>query len=723
MAYDRFMIAPINTGLQQDVKPFLIPDDAFARLQNAYVFRGRVRKRFGSRLLNGSVSPAVAQLYSRLRIVVNTTDGAGNASGTVPGVIFAVGQVFSIGDEIFTVVSSAPGAQPMLTTGASVTHTYDIGTGAYVFVGADANTDVYFYPATPVMGLISYEVIDINDEPLFAFDTQFAYQRVNGGWARLGTAVWTGNDAQFFWGCSYRGIEAYDNYLFVTNFNPPDQIKYWDGASWTTFAPVFNAAGDIIETARIIVAFKDRLLFLNTVESISSTNHSFVNRLRFSQNGSPVQSDAWREDIPGKGGYLDAPTKEQIITAQFLKDRLIVYFESSTWELVYTGNEILPFRWQQINTELGAESTFSQVPFDKAVIGVGNVGIHACNGANVERIDDKIPDAVFEIHNENDGVVRVNGIRDYFLEMVYWTFPSAEGNPTYPNRVLVYNYRNSSWAFNDDSITCFGYYQDQNDVTWESTALTWAESIDPWDTGALQALFQYIVGGNQEGFVFIIDSDNSRNAPALSITNITGSSSATLTIINHNLSNEDYVIVENAQGITSLNNNVYPVTVVDDNTIRFNGEAISGTYTGGGTIARVSRIDILTKQYNFYMNSGRNAYVAKVDFYVDKTVNGQITVDSYASSSTISLREGGLATGSIIGTGVLETKPYPVDMAPLEQSQARIWHPVYLQAEGEVVQLNLYLSPEQLVDTDIAWSDFELNAMTFYCTPTTSRLQ
>ena len=51
MATDRFLIAPIdeNSGLQKNVLPWLIPDNAFSEFNNAYVFRGRVRKRFGSR--------------------------------------------------------------------------------------------------------------------------------------------------------------------------------------------------------------------------------------------------------------------------------------------------------------------------------------------------------------------------------------------------------------------------------------------------------------------------------------------------------------------------------------------------------------------------------------------------------------------------------------------------------------------------------------------------
>jgi len=42
MAFDRFLVGPINTGLERDLKPFLIADDAFTLLQNCYVFRGRV---------------------------------------------------------------------------------------------------------------------------------------------------------------------------------------------------------------------------------------------------------------------------------------------------------------------------------------------------------------------------------------------------------------------------------------------------------------------------------------------------------------------------------------------------------------------------------------------------------------------------------------------------------------------------------------------------------
>ncbi len=726
MPTDRFLIAPYdaNSGLQTNVRPWLIPDEAFSALNNAYVFRGRVRKRFGGTLLNGSVDDAVAQLFSRLRINIATTDGAGNAAGTVPGAIFKIGQLFSVGDTIFT-VWQANGA--MLSTG-SATGTYNTATGAYTITGADALTAVYFFPAEPVMGLPTYENASINDETLIAFDTQFAYQYINGGWERLagevtpGAATWTGDDSQFFWATTWTS-DASNRIFFVTNFNEnePNFMRSFDGTNWDNFRPAITGAL-FLNSARILVVFKNRLIALNTWEGAGSPGDNFPTRARYSQIGSPLAVDAFRQDIPGKGNAIDAATTEAIITAEFLKDRLIVYFERSTWELVYTGSQTYPFTWQKINTELGAESTFSIVPFDKVCIGVGNVGIHACNGSNVERIDQKIPDEVFEVSNDNQGVFRVYGIRDYFVEMVYWTFPTSENNK-FPRRVLVYNYKTGTWAFNDDSITAFGYFQNPTSITWSSTNQTWEDGIETWDDAPLLAKFRQVIAGNQEGFTFLVDSDEPRNSPSLQITNITFPAGViTLDIIDHNLATNDYIIIENAQGsgdITTLNGRIYQVNVMSSNIITIiDPEVTTGTYTGGGTAARVSQINIFTKQYNFYVKQNRNVNLNKIDFQIDSTTNGQITVDIYPSSGDL-----------VVDSRVLDMTPYA--LYPYEAQQTRLWHPIYPSAEGEFVQLKLFLSDDpnlpaeetQMRNPLIAFSEFEMHAMAFYVNPTSTRMQ
>lgn len=751
MAFDRFLIGPLSVGLETDLKPFMIPDEAFEQLNNAYVFRGRVRKRFGSRLMG------VDQRNSRLRIAlpggagVGSTDGAGDASGTAPGAIFEVGQLFSIGDAYYTVVDGTAGAQPLLQTVATTTATFDTSTGAYVFVGAPASTQIYFYPSQPVMELTLFERGPINNHPAYAFDTQFAYVFAGGSWERSGsgaTPIWHGDDTNFYWTSNWEGVTDNQVAMFVSNFQvtnlngavagTDDPIWTFDGTTWSAFTPQFLTSGEKVKTARIVVPFRNRLVLLNTVEldAAGANNKNYANRCRFSQNGSPFEgglpncATAWLEQTQAgshQAGFIDATTEEEIISAEFIKDRLIVYFERSTWELAYTGNEIQPFIWQKLNTELGSEATFSTVPFDKFILTMGNTGVHACNGSNVERIDNKIPDEVFKIRNKNEGVARVVGIRDYYVEMVYWTFPSSADadEQLYPNRVLVYNYKNNSWAFNDDCITVFGYFEQQEGTIWAQAEYSWASTNDAWNSGITQADFRQVLAGNQQGFVFLVVPDASSNASVMQITDMSYDSSAQeveLTIIAHTLSVGEFIKLRDTTGVTLSGSGIYKVKRrIDSDTVRVGPvTTFTGVYTGGGTAARVSNIDILSKQWNFYNQAGKNVYIQKIDFNIVKTSSGAITVDYYPSSTELSMTMEAQATGAALGNSVLETSPY--ELVPLEFQQEQFWHPVFFQNDGETVQIRMYMNDTQMMTQPIAESNFELNAMVIYAQPI-SRLQ
>lgn len=741
MPYDRFFIAPYdtNSGLQNDVRPFLIPDQAFARCKNAYQWRGRVRKRFGSRWLGGT------QQLTRLKINVGTTNGSGNLSSTVPGAIFKQGQSFSIGNAWYTVYL-AGAVQTMLKTVTTTTATYSTTNGAFNFVGAPINSIVYFYPAEPVMGLDTYEESTQSDEGTIAFDTQFAYQYMNTGWERIsteaqsGASVWTGSNSQLFWSASYGATSPSDYALFVTNFNQnePNGMRYLVDGEWNNFMPLLDAS-TTLQAAAILVPFHNHLIAFNIWEATDEptlTHYPF--RATWSAIGDPTGSTAWRRDIAEIGGAnaLDCPSNEAIITVEFIKNRLIVYLERSTWEFVYVGNQIQPFVWQQINTELGAESRFSIVPFDRVALGIADIGIHACNGTNVERIDNDIPNEIFNIHTTSNGFDRVFGIRDYSLEMVYWTFPNASrwADQPFPNQILVYNYKTNTWSFNDDSITCFGYFQPTTPPDWTSTTTYW-NTLTPWSNENYQSLFRQVIAGNQEGFTFIIDPGVPVNAPNLQITNITITGNPNVLnfyVRNHNLQAGDYIYFTNIQAsgnMELLNETIFQVqNYVDANNFLVlyfdsNNSVISGVYQGLGNISLVSLIDILTKQYSLYFKQGRNCYVPKVDFLVDTTLGGQLVVDYFVSTSDVSMVNisSSVGTNSIVGTNILETFPYP-DVA-FEQDAKQVWHPVYFQADGEFIQLRLYLNDSQMRNTNVMFSNFGLNAMTIYATPTSWRNQ
>ncbi len=749
---DRFLIAPPETGLQQNVPPWQIMDDAFATLKNAYVWRGRLRRRFGSSLTGITATKMQRPLYSRLAIAlvggagIGITNGAGHAAGTVPGSKYHQGQMFSVANVTF-VVQHAAGIGNLLRSDGSVeVATYDIATGNYVIdIAASPATQIYFYSAEPVMGLVQYNTGAVNNHPSYAFDTQFVYLFANR-WLRDGTIVFHGNDTQFFWGGNYIEETTGTKALFVTNFNatigvPPatdDPIYYLVGGVWTAFNPTIIPATAAptprysINQARIIVNFKGRLVLLNTIEYDATTNRSYPNRCRFSKYGGNATSpNAFVEPMQigyEGGGYIDAPTDQSIVSAQFIKDRLIVYFERSTYELAYTGNQLVPFVWQKLNTELGSQSTFSTIPFDQEVLTCGNSGFHDCNGSNVVRIDDKIPDEVINIAVSNDNNERVCGIRDYATEVVYWSYKTDQDYPTqrYPTRVLLYNYKNRTWSFNDDTITAFGYFEQNTGLTWANYLDSWQTWTDSWGSGITQAGYRQTIAGNQFGFIFTIDRDNTQLAPVSQITNMTsaGVGPYIVTIISryHNLVSGDFIALldyTSTQPDAFLDAG-YEVTVIDKDTFTIITDISPVAYLGNAYFRRLPCIDIYSKQWNPYIKKGRDVFVSKIDFGVIRTVNGECEVDYYASSGNDSSLINAVATGTILGNGNLSSAPYP--LISQEVNASLLWHPIYLQNEGQFIQIRMYYNNLQLSNLLIADSDFEVQGLILHCMPTTSRL-
>ena len=835
---DRFLIAPYDEGVRQDVKPFLIPDNAFETMKNAYVFRGRVRKRFGSTLsAQGTTTALQDVLYSRLSfplvataIKIGTTDGAGALGATtVPGTDFRIGQKFvigaerlgvtvlgvpgaltnetggvgsgtfntttgsvilagcaigtdvyyypygigvstsaggyvkgivpgskwnlkgqqiSIGDDVFTVVDTTAGAQDMLSTNAGMTtKTFDCSTGEFEiqYAVAPAPTQLYYYPGDPVMGLAQYETVPVNNQTAYAFDTQFAYYYNGGRWIYSGPGAglrFHGADSEFFWSCNYQGQLGNSIAMFVTNNHvinvngasdiTDDPMYYFDGTVWMAFRPKFKTAGagNRIQTSRIVLPFKRRLLCLNTIErdAADAVNSKHGNRCRFSWDGSPLDVSAFLE--PNQtgfqgGGWVDAGTEEEIIGAEYIKDRLIVYFERSTWELAYTGNEVEPFVWQKLNSELGSESAFASVPFDKMILNIGNNGITACNGSNVERIDQSIPDYIYQFNNASAGVARIQGVRDYKTEMVYWTAPlSAKMSKSYfPNTVLVYNYKTGTWAENDDCITCWGYFEQSMDKRWQDMHVQWQTTNVPWNAYVIQAQERLLLAGNQQGFVTIINPNLAINANNLLITDFTHAANvATLTIMNHTLQNGDFIQLYNDPAVDGIGlgsaTNIYEVTVVDKDTITISDpNAITGTYLGSMTASRISVIDIKTKQWNFYLKDGAQFLINKMDFLVTKG-EGDMTTDFHINSSPQSLVNDAFATGANLGSYRLSFEA----LDNMSATQERIWNSVYFNAEGSTIQLHLYYDKDQIMSMDNAYNFFELHAIMIHAKRTRSML-
>lgn len=768
-----------KSGVQQrNKKPFLLAQDAFVNLNNAYVWREEVKKREGLQLIgryrrvleSGTIlsTTATGAQYTNADILA---DAAFALRATEPNAQIEPGSVditVSGGFGVFT----DPGSDGILDAGASGDGYINYVTGELVLnfnaplpAGANVVVKIDYYPGLPAMGILTRDLPAINNEDTLWFDTKYCYQHDGSDFQEFlpaSAVTWDSTNSDFFWGANYRGLDAQTRLFFVTNFvaNASNPMRYTNGVTWETFQPiiggtgqtdvlsttlafgsatfgpalltklpivegsvvitvsenqntqtdiifrdtpkdgtlvssglntgtinyatgqidlsfnpvlpgsgswtvtaVYSQAGTLLFSARVLIPYYGRLLAFNIWEgtTIGSAVNIF-NRCRFSQIGSPIQQDAWRSDVFGKGGFVDAPTNEAIVSATFYKNTLIVFFESSTWRLQYLGEYGLPFIWERISSDFGSESTFSPVLFDSGVLAVGNRAIVGSSGGDVQRIDLDIPDQVYRFKNQDFGPERVHGIRDFKKEVVYWCFPDYPDLMTgqfYPNKTLLYNYRNNTYAFFRNNVTCFGNFKYPDNVTWDRLDVFWDDPNVFWDDGA-QAQMPLIASGNQHGFAHFYSYDDLENAAdstidamdqeSLYVTNVTVGAAVTLEIPDHNLVQDEFIYVTGliytvtgnpaTAGSTTLNDQIYMVFYVDkDNIILYKWDEATqnayrdfdvtnvGDYFGGGVVALFPRIQIETKDFNPYKEGpGLNVKTSYIDFLFDASVPSPINV-------------------------------------------------------------------------------------------------
>lgn len=731
--YTPLYIKAPEGGLIQNRQNFILPNDAYPVLENAYVWREQLRRKSGAMFLgrlsrtfttvNYFLTTASTWSFNLLDVsgyVANTnTANPGQVTTTAPhglttgdmviitGIVGATGYNnvtftitvvdalnFTVGvnaggfgayvsggywisnrplatatttplenhAEIkpgsVTVVIAGPitlqdqgnGTLTSATPGTSGTINYV--TGAVVIThtaGAGiASTLTYtYYPSLPVMGAPSQELNAINNESNLYFDQKYAYIYNNPGFSEyLPGTVWSGSDSNFFWSMNYWEVNQ-NKLLWVTNFSQStgDPIRYTDTVTWTDFAPQIDAAGDVLAQCLALVPFRGYTIAFNTWEGMTLAGSvNYPQRIRWSQLGTPLPTEdvnAWRDDIIGKGGFFDIPTAQDIISVGFVRDNLVIYCERSTWQLRYTGRATNPFQLEKVNTELGSGGTFSSVQFDTTLTTVGTRGIIECDSYQAKRIDIKILDLVFHFQNANNGPHRVYGVRDYINKLAFWSYPFGT-SVTYPNRRLVYNYENDSWAIFIDSYTCYGNYQPQSARKWNNTFISWEQSDFPWSDPA--QFVPLIVGGNQQGFVMVLDQMVS-NQPSLSITGITGNTTTptTITVVNHNLETGAFISIQNIPATTpfsNLNGMNFQVNVVNANNLalyvynpltgEFDDQLDSpATYIGGGTVLVRDNFSIISKKFNF-LEEGKTIQLGFIDVLLETTSSGAITLNVFS---------------------------------------------------------------------------------------------
>ncbi len=678
--YSPLRIAGNTTGLVQERENFLLPDDAYPVLQNAYIWRERIKRKKGYQLLGRlqrSVDVTAVILSGDTGQSVNliTALSLEATASIVPGSISVVGSVDGT-----TYTDPAMDGTLLATGGTGTGGTINYATGK-IFINAGGGESITgtikYYPGLPVMGIRTRERQNsANDQTVF-FDQKYAYifvgspptaqEFIPGTTWNAGNQTVAGTD--FFWSTNYWTSStpifstANRKLFWVTNgsggeVGGGDPPRITDGTTWIDFT---SGAWHRIDATTYLfnwlcnLPFRGRMVTFNTYEGATAgTAINYSNRIRWSTIGNPFiaytagppAAGSWRDDIRGQGGFLDIPTSEDIISIGFVRDNLVIYCERSTWQLRYTGRSISPFQIEKVNSELGVESTFSSVQFDTSLVGIGDKGIVECDSYQSRRIDIKIPDFVFQFNALNNGVARVQGVRDFVNRLAFWTVPLAQfygdigkTNRIFPTARLLYNYENDSWAIFNDSLTALGTYQIQDSPTWLQIHVPWIQYPKTW----LSDLDEdpVIVGGNQQGFIEILDQLTA-NDVSLYIKNIT--SLGVVECPNHNMQNGFVIGISGIPATTpfsDLNGGVYGISIVDkDNFTLLAYNATSnefdipvvgspaGTYIGLGLINIRENFYVTSKKFNF-LDEGQNIQLGYIDILMDAVQDGEISLNVY----------------------------------------------------------------------------------------------
>lgn len=646
MSYQSFLIAPFGTGLDTDLSPWLLPQDAFSSIVNGHIHHGVLQKRSGY----SKQGDLVHQDQTNWKItgvsladpcVVSVTSTAGLAIGNTVEIRNVVGTTQLNGNQYTISSSNFTGTSFELDNVDSSNFT------AWSSVG-----DVYLIPGNRVMGIERYIDTD-NAKEVIAFGTNRAckYNSTNGVYDPLDSVdifdvssgetdyIWADN-----WASTGSSIAVTNYRLYFTNglayaSGPPEVngIRYYDGGTTTTlFRPQINGgAGRFINGCKLLSAFRQRLVLLHTIEGSTT----YPQRARWCQAQGPSISDGWDDNVAGKGGFVDAPTGDHIISSRFVQDILIVFFTNSVWTLRPTADPALPFRWDRINDFRSCDAKMSSAQFDRYVVAAGIRGLTATDGIETRRFDERIEDFVDNVINDSE-FAKVFARRDFGDRRLWMLYPGV--GSTDSNNALIYDEESSAFSTYAIDMNVLGYGGSEKDATiadfGERTIDTFDETIQDFffDEGS-----EIFLGGNTSGEIFVLgegDSDNLQN-PLASILGATAANPVVITMSDDvGLSNGDSVFISDVVGMVEINDANFIVASKSGNTFALKG--IDGTaytsYTSGGTVGWVVgspyTLTIESAAWNPWMSEGRQSQFGYIDLFIDTHDTATIDISFFVDN-------------------------------------------------------------------------------------------
>ena len=637
MSYQPFLISNYATGYDREVQPWLLPTDAFVDLLDGYVYRGVTNKRDGYQgFANG-----INSTYCESRMVHRVTAAA--MTGVIDGAnkTFTLTATTPVRRGTFTVNGSNP-VQVMVDngngafTGAGTgTINYTTGAVSITFTAApialSTVTATYdYHQGLPVMGVMNFYPTN-NVRQLIVADTRYV-NRYNPTTDRLddiAAGTYNGTYKDFWSWVNYEDNASAPRLLFC-NGVVGDRIQQYDGTTISNYAPTF-APGTL--NARQMFNYKDRLVLFQTI----GAGKLFPRRIRISGTG--ANTDVFDNTASG-AGFIDIPDNTWFFGAAFNRDDLLFFTESSTWALKYTGNDVIPFTLQKIDGTRGSAAAFSVVSYLNRTMASSPRGLIICDGYQVDRMDNNIPQFAFNDINGAAFDSCFSGFLDEDRD-VYLMYPSdgivrpALVPATSSDRILVTNFEEDTYAIYRIPLSCMGNFQVAFTLLWSD--LTAANGFPNWDSLAARFgnwnAFPFdkgdpiSIGGGHKGEIWRLnDTESEDNPQKVRAITVVSPQKLQVTTDWNNYEVGDFICFEALGGTVEANDKQAQIISIDTNFTKFTvdfGQSFGGfsAYTSGGQASKTIPFEAVTKKLNPWIEMDKKLRCGWIYFYVSTSDN------------------------------------------------------------------------------------------------------
>src|ERR1017187_2881274 len=235
---EKIIVGPINKGLNTSRTPFVIDNDSFPTLINAYQWRGRVKRKRGTAFLG-----RLTRFFnSIIPSYTSTASVALVAGGTnlVTAWNLETNAYFVPGSIVITDITASPNnvytddSNGTLIGVPSGTGTINYASGAVTITGGGTHSitvSFLYYPVLPVLGIEDFTPVPTQFPLTIAFDDIYSYN--------ISTASpYPIHDVSF-----YKNPPSFGSYVQKTNSTPTtwngeDYQQFWttnyQGALWAT---------------------------------------------------------------------------------------------------------------------------------------------------------------------------------------------------------------------------------------------------------------------------------------------------------------------------------------------------------------------------------------------------------------------------------------------------------------------------------------------------------